>query len=113
MEQYDLNLNVLLNALVRHISYPNIATSSLSPTFLSDHVIAGRRKGDVTAFDGFPTLSRKQFGLILEDYKSVIQVTVQTLSRHEIPSQKLRLMLLKQLGLKQPFAAGAAFHWSE
>lgn len=75
-------LNVLLNTLVRHISHRNIATSSLSPTFLSNHVRAGRRKDDITAFDGFPTSSRKQFGLILEDYKSEIQVIAQTLSRH-------------------------------
>lgn len=104
--------NVLLNTLVRHISHPNIATSSLSPTFLSDHVTAGRRKG-ITAFDGFPTLSRKQFGLVLEDYKSVIQVIAQTLSRHKIPSQKLHLVILKHLGLRQLSAAGTAFHWSE
>lgn len=102
-------LNVLLRTLVRHTSHPNIATGSLSPTFLSDHVTAGRRKGDITAFDGFPTLSRKQFGLILEDYKSVIQVIAQTLSRHKISS----LVLLKHLGLKQLSADGAAFHWSE
>lgn len=106
-------VNVLLNALVRHISHPNIATTSLSPTFLSDHVTAGRRKGDSTAFDGFPALSRKQFGLVLEDYKSVIQVIAQTLSRHKIPSQKLHLVLLKHLGLRQLSAADTAFHWSE
>lgn len=106
-------LNVLLNTLVRHISHPNIATSSLSPTFLSDQVTAGRRKGDITAFDGFPTLGRKQFGLILEDYKSAIQVIAQTLNRHRIPSQKLHPVLLKHLGLRQPSAAGTAFHWGE
>jgi len=50
--------------------------------FLFVHVTAGRRKGNIAAFDGFPTLSRKEFGLVLEGYKSGVQFIALTLSRH-------------------------------
>lgn len=50
---------------------------------------------------------------MLEDYKSGIQLMALTLSRHQIPPQELRPVLLKHLGLKHLSAAGAVFQWSE